>query len=510
MPSWWTVVEGSGLQNCPHTLVKKLNGLSWITQAAWKNEPNGFHLALECVFTVTDAADAKKRMHKELNPKQGPIGKQLPDAKFKIIKFGTAGERFVNFYCDFVGVKTISEAIECVPDAAPSKAGSDDWAMLGLPLGASPDAVTKAYKEQALIWHPDKSTGDLRHFQALQQAYKRIAGIPDALDAIRTMTVEPKLTERIANAMVQARKFNAGDAPQEDKDRVMVEHLVQLLTSEEANEGQCLMQEYFKELEKAQMKARNWSVLLGRAVDGHAQLQKREHAKKIAERFKESVKYWPAGYLMNEWFQPTNKYKSARAGNEDLDPYTIFDKFIIIKTQFRPVAIGKLVEVRVGRDLKDAVDHGEKHILPMELFWNKHYHTHFDYLGFDMDIAEEMHCYDRFNYLFSKGLASNPANGMSLNVRAASALYHNHHRAMEDEQYQKRSEEVWAEYDKRAARARAIRDAVMFEDTIRQTRYEGMQTDTNDLVPTDRTDRNKRPREEPTGSSDSGDDSRFW
>ena len=99
--------------------MKKLNGLSWITQAAWKNEPNGFHLALECVFTVTDAADAKKRMHKELNPKQGPIGKQLPDAKLKIIKLGTAGERFVTFYSDFVGIKTISEAIECVSPMPP-------------------------------------------------------------------------------------------------------------------------------------------------------------------------------------------------------------------------------------------------------------------------------------------------------------------------------------------------------------------------------------------------------
>ena len=55
MPSWWTVVEGNGLQTCPQTLVKKLNGLSWITQAAWKSEPNGLHLALECVFQVAEA-----------------------------------------------------------------------------------------------------------------------------------------------------------------------------------------------------------------------------------------------------------------------------------------------------------------------------------------------------------------------------------------------------------------------------------------------------------------------
>ena len=104
---------------------------------------------------------------------------------------------------------------------------------------------------------------------------------------------------------------------------------------------------------------------------------------------------------MAEWFQPgNNQYKCPRASNEDLDPYVIFDKFIIMKTMPRPVPIGKMVEVRVGRDLKDAVDHGEKLVLPMELFWNKHYFEHFRYLGFDMDIAEEMFCYDRFRYLF--------------------------------------------------------------------------------------------------------------
>ena len=233
--------------------------------------------------------------------------------------------------------------------------------------------------------------------------------------------------------------------------------------------------------------------MLCKAVDGHAQLKKREHAKKIAEHFKESVKYWPASFLTNEWFQPTDHYKSARLSNEDLDPYIIFDKFMIMKTMPRPVAIGKLVEVRVGRDLKDAVDHGEKLVLPMELFWNKHYHAHFDYLGFDMDVAEEMHCYDRFHYLFSKGLASNPAQGMSLNVCAASALYHNSVSAIRYEKDRKRSVEACVEHDKRAARARSIRDAFQLEDTT-----------------TDQTNSKKRPRDDPTSSSDSGDDERFW
>ena len=104
----------------------------------------------------------------------------MQGAKLKVIKIGTATERSLNAYCGVVGANTKYDAIASVPDAAPIKASSDGWAMLGLPPGASPDAVTKAYKEQALIWHPDKPTGDLRHFKALSQAYKRTAGIPDA------------------------------------------------------------------------------------------------------------------------------------------------------------------------------------------------------------------------------------------------------------------------------------------------------------------------------------------
>ena len=126
------------------------------------------------------------------------------------------------------------------------------------------------------------------------------------------------------------------------------------------------------------------------------------------------------------------------------------------------------------------MDHGEKLVLPMELFWNKHYFEHFRYLGFDMDIAEEMFCYDRFRYLFYKGLASNLEQGMSLNVCAAIALYHNSAHAEKYEKYQGRSDEAWAEHDKRAAQ---------IEDT------------TWDLA-----NPKKRQRGEPASSSDSGDD----
>ena len=77
---------------------------------------------------------------------------------------------------------------------------------------------------------------------------------------------------------------------------------------------------------------------------------------------------------MSEWLEPPkNRSKTLRIDNEDLDPYVIVDKFFIMKVMPRPASTGKSVAVRVGRDLEDAVDYGEKLTLPMELFWNQHY-----------------------------------------------------------------------------------------------------------------------------------------
>ena len=346
MSSWWTVIEGSGLQDCPQTLVNKLNGLSWITQAAWKRESNGFHIALACVFETAEAVKVKKRLQKEINPKQGPIGKQLPDANLKVIKLGTAGESFSRFYCEFVTIKAISEAIEPVPDTAPSEANIDDWAMLGLQPGASPEVRTRAYKEQALIWHPDKPTGYLRHFQALQLAYKRLAGIPDPEhDEIRTMTVEPKIPERITKAMAQARNINARGG----LDRGIEQCLAQHLRAEELREGANLMIQYMKELEKATNKANNWSSFFWKAAEMQRIHHKQEQARELAKRSKASVRYWPPSMMMSELFEPTkNKSKTLRIDNEDLDPYVLFDKFFIMKVMPCPASTGKSVAVRVG------------------------------------------------------------------------------------------------------------------------------------------------------------------
>jgi hypothetical protein len=52
---------------------------------------------------------------------------------------------------------------------------AEDYALLGLNNGASPDDIEKAYRKKVKIYHPDtKETGDSDIFKAIDRAYKRI------------------------------------------------------------------------------------------------------------------------------------------------------------------------------------------------------------------------------------------------------------------------------------------------------------------------------------------------
>ena len=130
---------------------------------------------------------------------------------------------------------------------------------------------TWAYKEQAFIWHPDKPTGDLLHFQALQVVYKRLAGIPDPEDdEIRRMTVEPKISARIGDAMMQVRKINTGDAWQEELDAEIAEYLARNLDSKEIQDSMRQMKQYAEELENAAREARNLCYFFHKALEAQA------------------------------------------------------------------------------------------------------------------------------------------------------------------------------------------------------------------------------------------------
>ena len=47
------------------------------------------------------------------------------------------------------------------------------WDILGLPHGATPDEIKRAYKEKALKYHPDKN-GDQEIFKAVSEAYRQL------------------------------------------------------------------------------------------------------------------------------------------------------------------------------------------------------------------------------------------------------------------------------------------------------------------------------------------------
>lgn len=51
-------------------------------------------------------------------------------------------------------------------------ANFDPYEILGVPLGSSQNEVKKAYRRLSVIWHPDKETGNEKHFMKITKAYQ--------------------------------------------------------------------------------------------------------------------------------------------------------------------------------------------------------------------------------------------------------------------------------------------------------------------------------------------------
>jgi hypothetical protein len=71
----------------------------------------------------------------------------------------------------------------------------DPHAVLGLPPGASPDAVTAAYRELAKRWHPDRGGG--------RAAERRMAEINSAYDLLRATAWSQRREPRAPRAQAR-------------------------------------------------------------------------------------------------------------------------------------------------------------------------------------------------------------------------------------------------------------------------------------------------------------------
>ena len=76
---------------------EKLKKHPWVVAAAWQRNSDHFDMALACDFDVIKKA-TKKRLRKELNEKQGPSGKILPD--LEVTSFCQGGASFRQHFHD--------------------------------------------------------------------------------------------------------------------------------------------------------------------------------------------------------------------------------------------------------------------------------------------------------------------------------------------------------------------------------------------------------------------------
>ena len=161
-----------------------------------------------------------------------------------------------------------------------------------------------------------------------------------------------------------------------------------------------------------------------------------------------SARYWEKADLM-KWFQPERhndpdvdshaKYDRLygphlRSKNEDLDPYMQFLSFSPHYTEEKKkgfeiekklrMGFVKTIQVRVGMDRIDVVDHGHLLSLPLQLLRNyKPYQTRLSMQGFDCMLADDLLNLNVFHRLYTWGMLERPKTGLDLDVKRVQEVF---------------------------------------------------------------------------------------
>ena len=345
----------------PDNFAEKVGKLSWLHGVAWKR---GQSIALAGEL---GSSAPKKRLQKELNPKQGTIGK-LFSTPLPISEMWQSGCSFSSYFRDYTIIKDTDACAQpsaglaaVVPSAASAPcaraASVDHYTTLGLCTGASAEEVQAAYRREALVWHPDKPTGNVARFIAAKDACETLLGVAPAVEECRAMTVAPRAPgnavpctcERKAGR-VQCKCTSAKDLAE------LAKSLRKSCSPGDVEEQTKAWAAYATALKWELEAANNMLQMLSEVRQIDAREAKRVQAVEYLAQFKRSARYWEPAAI-RRWFAApeittrgipcVDSAQDWRQGNEDLDPCVHFLRFI-----HEGVGYAKKLVIKMGLDIR--------------------------------------------------------------------------------------------------------------------------------------------------------------
>ena len=420
MSEWWCIVSGNGYSGIPVAFQTTVNRGNKITGAAWrKGSGQTFLIAIGAVLPPeTNETQAKNKLQKKFIPNE-TLGKTLPlCSKFKVENVRQASSSFFQYFNQqgFQVIRpTASEAIVLVSpitSISDAESGICHYTVLGLQPGAAESEIKNAARVLMKLYHPDKSHGDTSKFCLIHDAMMALTGgVPHTnANSERQIVVAPKQDKTYEDMTIA------------ELDKLFRESTVYTIAlTNEIKRANAVQYQIRDALKKK-----------------HAEAN-RSKAIEMTNQFRMSAKYWD-GVQLKAWFQPDRFKNDAqeengwdrkleelygspylRKGNEDLDPYIIFERFWTQGPEFG----NKSLLIRIGFDRIDAVDNGHTLIVPFAQFWKREYPSYTRLLqqGFDMKLADEMLEANVWMHLYAAKLIDNPKHGVSLDVKTAWAQY---------------------------------------------------------------------------------------